>query len=73
MLHGLQVHATDVRSAFNSLLNPFVLTFTSVEQDGLDFHGYLQKNNSRYNQLIKVLSLYRLTMGQPRQEELLNI
>ncbi|MDE6478866.1 MAG: helicase [Muribaculaceae bacterium] len=28
---------------------------------------------SRYSRLIKVLSLYRLTMGQPRQEELLQM
>jgi hypothetical protein len=27
----------------------------------------------RYNRLIDVLSLYRLTMGQPRQEELLDM
>jgi hypothetical protein len=27
----------------------------------------------RYNHLIDVLSLYRLTMGQPRQEELLDM
>lgn len=27
----------------------------------------------RYRRLIEVLSLYRLTMGQPRQEELLDM
>lgn len=30
-------------------------------------------DNVRYKHLIKVLSLYRLTMGQPRQEELLRM
>lgn len=33
----------------------------------------LSEDKSRYNHLIKVLSLYRLTMGQPRQEELLTL
>lgn len=31
------------------------------------------EDESRYSRLIKVLSLYRLTMGQPRQEELLKL
>ena len=30
----------------------------------------MSEDESRYSRLIKVLSLYRLTMGQPRQEEL---
>lgn len=30
-------------------------------------------DNERYQRLIEVLSLYRLTMGQPRQEELLEL
>lgn len=30
------------------------------------------KDQVKYNRLIRVLSLYRLTLGQPRQEELLN-
>ena len=33
----------------------------------------MSEDESRYNRLIKVLSLYRLTMGQPRQEELLQM
>ncbi|WP_290449615.1 helicase-related protein [Duncaniella muris] len=33
----------------------------------------MSEDESRYGRLIKVLSLYRLTMGQPRQEELLQI
>lgn len=33
----------------------------------------LSEDKSKYNRLIKVLSLYRLTMGQPRQEELLQM
>lgn len=33
----------------------------------------LSEDVSRYSQLIKVLSLYRLTMGQPRQEELVQM
>lgn len=33
----------------------------------------LSRDQSRYAHLIKVLSLYRLTMGQPRQEELLQL
>lgn len=32
----------------------------------------ISKDQVKYNRLIKVLSLYRLTLGQPRQEELLN-
>lgn len=32
----------------------------------------MSKDKVNYNRLIKVLSLYRLTLGQPRQEELLN-
>lgn len=33
----------------------------------------LSSDASRYQRLIKVLSLYRLTLGQPRQEELLQL
>lgn len=33
----------------------------------------LSIDNERYQRLIDMLSLYRLTMGQPRQEELLNL
>ncbi len=33
----------------------------------------LSQDRLRYNRLIKILSLYRLTLGQPRQEELLEI
>lgn len=33
----------------------------------------LSEDKSRYERLIKVLSLYRLTMGQPRQEELIQL
>lgn len=33
----------------------------------------LSQDRLRYNRLIKVLSLYRLTLGQPRQEELIEI
>ena len=33
----------------------------------------LSEDISKYHRLIKVLSLYRLTMGQPRQEELLQM
>lgn len=33
----------------------------------------LSQDCLRYNRLIKVLSLYRLTLGQPRQEELIEI
>lgn len=32
----------------------------------------MSKDQVKYKRLIKVLSLYRLTLGQPRQEELLN-
>lgn len=31
----------------------------------------MSQDRLKYNRLIKVLSLYRLTLGQPRQEELL--
>ena len=33
----------------------------------------MSEENGRYRRLIDVLSLYRLTMGQPRQEELLQM
>lgn len=33
----------------------------------------LSQDRLRYNRLIKILSLYRLTLGQPRQEELIEI
>lgn len=33
----------------------------------------LSKDKSRYDRLCKVLSLYRLTLGQPRQEELVDL
>lgn len=33
----------------------------------------LSQDRLRYNRLIKILSLYRLTLGQPRQEELIGI
>lgn len=33
----------------------------------------MSEDESRYSRLIKILSLYRLTMGQPRQEELLQM
>lgn len=33
----------------------------------------MSEDTSRYSRLIKVLTLYRLTMGQPRQEELLQM
>lgn len=32
----------------------------------------MSKDQVKYNRLIRVLSLYRLTLGQPRQEELIN-
>jgi hypothetical protein len=32
----------------------------------------LSKDRYIYNRLVKVLTLYRLTLGQPRQEELLD-
>ena len=33
----------------------------------------MREENERYRRLIGVLSLYRLTMGQPRQEELIQL
>ena len=155
-------HTSNIRSAFNSPFRPFVLTTTSIGQEGLDFHWYARKllhwnlpsnpvdmeqregrvnrykclairqslglmypniykwddvfkaagddfkkensdlvpywclpaefpdecrckveriilqyplsvDGARYDRLKKVLSLYRLTMGQPRQEELLDM
>jgi len=33
----------------------------------------LSQDRLRYNRLIKILSLYRLTLGQPRQEELIEL
>lgn len=35
--------ANDTRLAFNSPFRPFVLTSTSVGQEGLDFHWYCRK------------------------------
>lgn len=154
-------HAINVRLAFNSPFHPFVLTTTSIGQEGLDFHWYCRKivhwnipsnpqdieqregrinrykclairrnlakkysdiyswndifakaskelggttgglvpywclpverfdhpelieriipmyplssDVERYDRMISVLALYRLTMGQPRQEELLKL
>jgi len=155
-------HTSGIRGAFNSPFRPFVLTTTSIGQEGLDFHWYARKllhwnlpsnpvdmeqregrinrykclairqslgmsypniynwdkvfeaarnefkkdhsdlvpywclpvefpdeyrrkveriilqyplsiDGTRYDRLKKVLSLYRLTMGQPRQEELLDM
>lgn len=153
--------AIDIRMAFNSPFRPFVLTTTSIGQEGLDFHWYCRKimhwnipsnpqdmeqregrinrykclairrniahkydgiyewgkmfgeaekelsgnlgglipywsipleafdnperierivsmyslssDRERYDRMNSVLSLYRLTMGQPRQEELLSL
>jgi hypothetical protein len=149
-----------VRKAFNSPFRPFVLSTTSIGQEGLDFHTYCRKvmhwnlpsnpidleqregrinrfkclavrqniarrygkefswddmfscaardmkgawpdlvpywclpdlggeavkierivpmypfsqDQLRYDRIIKILSLYRLTLGQPRQEELISI
>lgn len=36
-------HATNVRQAFNSPFHPFILTTTSIGQEGLDFHWYCRK------------------------------
>lgn len=36
-------HAINVRQAFNSPFHPFVLTTTSIGQEGLDFHWYCRK------------------------------
>lgn len=33
----------------------------------------LSRDRYKYDRLIKVLALYRMTLGQPRQEELLNL
>ena len=155
-------HTSVLRNAFNSPFRPFVLSTTSVGQEGLDFHWYarillhwnlpsnpvdmeqregrvnrykclsvrqrlgeryadvpswdgifeaarkefkrndsdmvpfwclppdfpddksklveriileypLSQDKERYDRLKKILSLYRLTMGQPRQEELLEM
>ena len=149
-----------IRKAFNSPFRPFVLSTTSIGQEGLDFHSYCRKvmhwnlpsnpidleqregrinrykclavrqniarkygaeiswdamferaaadlkgncsdlvpywclpdmdgsmvkierivpmypysqDQMRYDRIIKILSLYRLTLGQPRQEELISI
>ena len=35
--------SSDVRNAFNSPFRPFVLTTTSIGQEGLDFHYYCRK------------------------------
>jgi hypothetical protein len=36
-------HIKDIRNAFNSPFRPFVLSSTSVGQEGLDFHMYSRK------------------------------
>lgn len=161
-------HTTNIRKAFNSPFRPFLLSKTSIGQEGLDFHWYarkivhwnlpsnpvdleqregrinrfkclairrnvvklygsetyhtwdelfslaysnlkgthsdivpywclpvadlteeqrakleyierivplypLSRDRYKYERLIKVLALYRMTLGQPRQEELLNL
>lgn len=161
-------HTTNIRKAFNSPFRPFLLSTTSIGQEGLDFHWYarkivhwnlpsnpvdleqregrinrfkclairrnvvklygsetyhtwdelfslaysnlkgthsdivpywclpvadlteeqrakleyierivplypLSRDRYKYKRLIKVLALYRMTLGQPRQEELLNL
>ena len=161
-------HTTNIRKAFNSPFRPFLLSTTSIGQEGLDFHWYarkivhwnlpsnpvdleqregrinrfkclairrnvvklygsktyhtwdelftlaysnlkgthsdivpywclpvadlteeqrakleyierivplypLSRDRYKYERLIKVLALYRMTLGQPRQEELLNL
>lgn len=161
-------HTTNIRKAFNSPFRPFLLSTTSIAQEGLDFHWYarkivhwnlpsnpvdleqregrinrfkclairrnvaklygsetyhtwdelfslaysnlkgthsdmvpywclpmaelteeqrekleyieriiplypLSRDRYKYERLIKVLALYRMTLGQPRQEELLNL
>ena len=154
------VRVDRIRKAFNSPFRPFVLSTTSIGQEGLDFHSYCRKvmhwnlpsnpidleqregrvnrfkclavrqniakryrnefswndifaraskdlkgeypdlvpywclpdldgesvkierivpmypfsqDKLRYDRIIKILSLYRLTLGQPRQEELISI
>lgn len=154
------VRADRIRKAFNSPFRPFVLSTTSIGQEGLDFHSYCRKvmhwnlpsnpvdleqregrvnrfqclavrqnvaqqysdamdwdamfkqaaveqkgrhpdlvpywclpngddnavrierivplypfsqDRLRYDRIIKILSLYRLTLGQPRQEELITV
>lgn len=37
------MHANNIREAFNSPFRPFVLTSTSIGQEGLDFHWYCRK------------------------------
>ena len=36
-------HTSNLRSAFNSPFRPFVLSSTSIGQEGLDFHWYCRK------------------------------
>ena len=40
---GSEVRATSIREAFNSPFRPFVLTTTSIGQEGLDFHWYCRR------------------------------
>ena len=36
-------HTTNIRKAFNSPFRPFLLSTTSIGQEGLDFHWYARK------------------------------
>ena len=40
---GRKINAGSVRTAFNSPFQPFVLSTTSIGQEGLDFHQYCHK------------------------------
>lgn len=40
---GSEIRATSIREAFNSPFRPFVLTTTSIGQEGLDFHWYCRR------------------------------
>ena len=52
-----------------SLLEDFLKAKTNIEDNPYMYP--LSKDELNYERLIKILSLYRLTLGQARQEELL--
>lgn len=75
--------ATEDLKGKHSDLVPFwclpINNLTEEQKDSLEYIERiiplypLSRDHVKYQQLIKILSLYRMTLGQPRQEELLGL
>ena len=67
-------------TSLKALMNFYTNTETLINNHNSEFiekhlmtdSQYLDEILQKYNRLINILSLYRLTLGQPRQEELLD-